>query len=180
MNRAGPLHVSGVVVTDVRGTKWKVGNHIGTGGFGSIFMACEATRSERGAVPDDTRMAIKVEPHDNGSLFTEMHFYHRCAKIDKSKFEFLCAPYGVCTLYNGTFSNVNRFPVEEWQRQRGLDYVGMPRLHGSGSFVHRRQKYRFIVIDRFGTDLQVRGYIRSFTSSRASRMCDDLSLGVHS
>ncbi|XP_003740697.1 serine/threonine-protein kinase VRK1 [Galendromus occidentalis] len=127
MNRAVALHVSGVVVTDVRGTKWKVGNHIGTGGFGSIFMACEATRSDRGSVPEDTRMAIKVEPHDNGSLFTEMHFYHRCAKIDK---------------------------MEEWQRQRGLDYVGMPRLHGSGSFVHRRQKYRFIVIDRFGTDLQ--------------------------
>ncbi|XP_022672016.1 serine/threonine-protein kinase VRK1-like isoform X2 [Varroa destructor] len=125
-----PLNLSGVVVTDVRSLHWRIGAHIGSGGFGSIYLACEANSGllERGlGVPEDTRMAIKVEPHDNGSLFTEMHFYHRCAKLDK---------------------------MEEWQRQRGLDYVGMPRLHGSGSFVFRRQRYRFIVIDRFGTDLQ--------------------------
>ncbi|OQR79271.1 serine/threonine-protein kinase VRK1-like [Tropilaelaps mercedesae] len=128
-----PLNLSGVVVTDVRSLHWRIGAHIGSGGFGSIYLACEANSGllERGlGVPDDTRMAIKVEPHDNGSLFTEMHFYHRCAKLDK---------------------------MEEWQRQRGLDYVGMPRLHGSGSFLFRRQRYRFIVIDRFGTDLQVSG-----------------------
>lgn len=58
--------------------------------YSYCFLACEANSGllERGlGVPEDTRMAIKVEPHDNGSLFTEMHFYHRCAKLDKSKFE---------------------------------------------------------------------------------------------
>lgn len=44
--------------------------------------------------------------------------------------------------------------VEQWVKQRKLDYLGMPRFRGSGSHELGGVKYRFMVMDRFGEDLQ--------------------------
>ena len=76
---------------------------------------------------DDAPLAIKIEPHENGPLFVEMNFYIRAAKPDD---------------------------VESFRRQRGMVHLGMPVLRGSGSHVFKGDKYRFLVMDRYGKDLQ--------------------------
>ncbi|XP_037085683.1 serine/threonine-protein kinase VRK1-like [Pollicipes pollicipes] len=44
--------------------------------------------------------------------------------------------------------------IDAWRRQQGLKRLGMPRFVASGSVEYGGQRYRFMVIDRFGTDLQ--------------------------
>jgi vaccinia related kinase len=72
-------------------------------------------------------MAVKVEPHQNGPLFVEMNFYARVGKIED---------------------------VEAYRRARGISNLGMPVLRGHGSHTSGVAKYRFLVMDRFGEDLQ--------------------------
>lgn len=76
---------------------------------------------------DDANFVIKVEPHSNGPLFTEMHCYMRIAKP-----EF----------------------IESWKKEKKLKRLGMPKYLGSGSHEFQGQKYRFMVMERFGDDLQ--------------------------
>ncbi|XP_037072648.1 serine/threonine-protein kinase VRK1-like, partial [Pollicipes pollicipes] len=73
------------------------------------------------------RHVIKVEPHASGPLFSEMHCYHRVARADA---------------------------IADWMRRRGLNRLGMPRFVGSGSVEYGGQRYRFMVMERYGTDLQ--------------------------
>ena len=39
-------------------------------------------------------------------------------------------------------------------QKKGLNSLGMPCYRGSGSHVYRDEKYRFLIMDRFGNDLQ--------------------------
>lgn len=75
----------------------------------------------------DSNFVVKIEPHSNGPLFTEMHCYMRIGK-----------PEG----------------IENWKRQKRLKHLGMPKYLGSGSHEYNGQKYRFMVMERFGDDLQ--------------------------
>jgi vaccinia related kinase len=43
--------------------------------------------------------------------------------------------------------------VEEWKKLKNLKLLGMPRYLGSGSHEYNGQKYRFVVMDRYGKDL---------------------------
>lgn len=79
------------------------------------------------AVGEDASLAMKIEPHENGPLFVEMNFYIRAAQPSS---------------------------VEEFQKARKLTSFGMPCLRGNGSHVYKDDKYRFLVMDRFGKDLQ--------------------------
>ena len=76
---------------------------------------------------DTDKYVVKLEPHSNGPLFTEMHCYMRIAKPDL---------------------------IDSWMKQHKLKRFGMPRYLGSGSFEYKNQKYRFMVMDRYGSDLQ--------------------------
>ena len=96
----------------------------GVGGFGEIYLC--STDLDR-SVGEEASLACKIEPHENGPLFVEMNFYLRAAQPDA---------------------------VEAYRRGRGLSSLGMPSLRGSGSHVHRGEKYRFLVMDRYGKDLQ--------------------------
>lgn len=80
-----PLPV-GSVLTDLCKQQWKIGPSIGTGGFGEIYSACRAgaTAPKR---TDDYPFVVKIEPHNNGPLFVEMHFYMRNAKLDDSEYQ---------------------------------------------------------------------------------------------
>jgi vaccinia related kinase len=78
-------------------------------------------------VGDDAGLAMKIEPHENGPLFVEMNFYIRAAQPKD---------------------------VDAFRQARGLKALGMPVLRGSGSHVHNGSKYRFLVMDRFGKDIQ--------------------------
>ncbi|XP_066585477.1 serine/threonine-protein kinase VRK1-like [Prorops nasuta] len=112
----------GEVLSDMKKKQWIIGKSIGLGGFGEIYAAAEYT----GTSPKDYPYVIKIEPHGNGPLFVEMHFYMRNAKPDD---------------------------IDTWKRKHKLSDLGMPRYIGSGSHECNKTKYRFVVMERFGCDL---------------------------
>ncbi|XP_044758663.1 serine/threonine-protein kinase VRK1 [Coccinella septempunctata] len=69
---------------------------------------------------------VKIEPHENGPLFVEINFYIRNAKPQE---------------------------VEEFKNKKKLKILGMPTYLGSGSHEHNNQKYRFLVMHKFGEDI---------------------------
>uniref|UniRef100_A0A1B0GES5 non-specific serine/threonine protein kinase n=1 Tax=Glossina morsitans morsitans TaxID=37546 RepID=A0A1B0GES5_GLOMM len=64
----------GTILKDFGKNEWKIGTSIGVGGFGEIYTACKGGEKSYDYV-------VKCEPHDNGPLFVEMHFYMRTAKL---------------------------------------------------------------------------------------------------
>ncbi|XP_015585800.1 serine/threonine-protein kinase VRK1 [Cephus cinctus] len=112
----------GEIFTDMGQKKWIIGSSIGVGGFGEIY--CAASYMEQSA--KNYNYVIKVEPHGNGPLFVEMHFYMRNAKADD---------------------------IEAWKKKKKLSLFGMPKYIGSGSHECNKVKYRFVVMERYGTDL---------------------------
>ncbi|KAF3701562.1 Serine/threonine-protein kinase VRK1 [Channa argus] len=114
----------GEVLTDTGKKAWKLGAPIGQGGFGLIYLADENSAKPVGA---DARYVIKVEPSDNGPLFSELKFYMRAAKPEL---------------------------IQTWMKSHKLKSLGVPRYWGSGLHEKGGKRYRFMVIDRLGTDLQ--------------------------
>ncbi|XP_032685595.1 serine/threonine-protein kinase VRK1-like [Odontomachus brunneus] len=112
----------GEILTDISKKQWILGKSIGVGGFGEVYSAALYS----GAIPKDYPNVIKIEPHGNGPLFVEMHFYMRNCKPDE---------------------------INSWQRKKNLTALGMPKYVASGSHEYKNTKYRFLVIDRYGTDL---------------------------
>ncbi|XP_045919117.1 serine/threonine-protein kinase VRK1 isoform X1 [Micropterus dolomieu] len=114
----------GEVLTDTGKKAWKLGAPIGQGGFGLIYLADENSAKPVG---EDARYVIKVEPSDNGPLFSELKFYMRAAKPDL---------------------------IQSWMKSHKLKSLGVPRYWGSGLHERDGGRYRFMVVDRLGTDLQ--------------------------
>jgi len=80
-----------------------------------------------GKLPDDNaKYVVKIEPSENGPLFVEMHFYMNVGRPEH---------------------------VKEWSAKNKNLTVRMPLLRGSGSYLHKSDNYRFLVIDRYGQDL---------------------------
>ena len=100
--------------------QWVLGKTIGTGGFGEIYLATEAGKKEQ--------RVVKIEPHENGPLFVEMHFYISALKPDH---------------------------LSDYTKSRkGKAAPHLPLLRGNGSYKHKgTDNYRFLVIDRLGGDL---------------------------
>jgi vaccinia related kinase len=46
------------------------------------------------------------------------------------------------------------FSVEDWIKSRKLKYLGVPRYVASGQHDYKGVTYRFMVMERFSTDLQ--------------------------
>jgi len=113
----------GLVITDLKNQKWKIGKSVGLGGFGEIYSAALLTGHSLSA--ED--YVVKVEPHSNGPLFVELHFYCRATR---------------------------REDLDSFAANRKIKHLGVPDLKGHGSFMHRKKKLRFIVMPRYGTDLQ--------------------------
>ena len=122
-----PEHIDEGTIVDglgQKGLQFRFGKSIGTGGFGEIYLASKDVSRNVG---DEATLAIKIEPHLNGPLFVEMNFYIRAASEDD---------------------------VEAWKKKKNLKSFGMPCLRGHGSHMYKGKKYRFLVMDRFGKDLQ--------------------------
>lgn len=113
----------GTVVTDLKNKKWRLGKSIGLGGFGEIYSAAFLNGNK--ASSED--YVVKVEPHTNGPLFVELHFYCKAANLDS---------------------------IHDFMVDKKMTHLGIPDLKGLGSFQHRNKKLRFIVLPRYGTDLQ--------------------------
>uniref|UniRef100_A0A1A9ZL67 non-specific serine/threonine protein kinase n=1 Tax=Glossina pallidipes TaxID=7398 RepID=A0A1A9ZL67_GLOPL len=109
----------GTILKDFAKNEWKIGTSIGVGGFGEIYIACKGGEESYDYV-------VKCEPHDNGPLFVEMHFYMRNAKLD----------------------NINKF-----KREHGLKNLGVPYMVERGSIDINNIKHRFIVMPRYGSDI---------------------------
>lgn len=113
----------GIVLTDLTKKKWRLGRLIGWGGFGALYLASPDSGSP---VHENAEHVVKVEPHTNGPLFTELAFYQRVAKPDL---------------------------INSWCKSRRLKHLGVPMFLGSGSFDHGSTKLRFLVLERFGKDV---------------------------
>ncbi|XP_075719102.1 serine/threonine-protein kinase VRK2 [Rhinoderma darwinii] len=114
----------GLIVTDTHKKSWILGKKLGQGGFGLIYLASPDCDV---SVPDEAAYVIKVENYQNGPLFCELKFYQRAAKQDD---------------------------VKKWIHSHNLDYLGIPRYWGTGEITYNSSSYRFMVVDRLGTDLQ--------------------------
>lgn len=114
----------GELLTDFERKKWVLGCSIGKGGFGEIYLA--APEVSRASLTDSTYV-IKIEPHENGPLFTELSFYRRIAKADQ---------------------------ITRWTKEHGLKYLALPKYISSGAHEHGSVKYRFMVMERFGEDIE--------------------------
>lgn len=115
----------GLVLKDLRKKTWKLGKSIGLGGFGEIYAAALLD----GHTLSEEDYVVKVEPHNNGPLFVELHFYCRATKKED---------------------------LDNFAAKKNMKHLGVPDLKGHGSFIHRKKKLRFIVMPRYGTDLQTK------------------------
>uniref|UniRef100_A0A182VR10 non-specific serine/threonine protein kinase n=1 Tax=Anopheles minimus TaxID=112268 RepID=A0A182VR10_9DIPT len=116
----------GTILTDALNVPWKVGPSIGTGGFGEIYCAYCFTHAAPKTVAEYPNV-VKLEPHENGPLFVETHFYRKICKVDD---------------------------IERYRKLRKLKHLGMPYYLASGSHTLNNVKHRFLVIPRFGASLQ--------------------------
>ena len=70
-----PEHLAeGTVLTDLQKKQWVLGKTIGMGGFGEIYTVREGGKGKE--------FVVKIEPHENGPLFVEMHYYLAAGKPD--------------------------------------------------------------------------------------------------
>jgi len=110
----------GTILTDLAKKQWVLGQSVGTGGFGEIYLATESGKGEQ--------RVVKIEPHENGPLFVEMHFYISAGKPEH---------------------------LQDFKKVRkDKDIPHLPMLRGHGSYQHKvSDTYRFLVIDKLGQDL---------------------------
>ncbi|XP_053610909.1 serine/threonine-protein kinase VRK1-like [Plodia interpunctella] len=115
----------GEIINDPIGKKaWRIGPSIGVGGFGEIYSACENSSSPKKG--SNYPYVVKIEPHENGPLFVEKHFYVR---------------------------NANKDDISKFMKSKKLNSLGMPTYHGNGSHVYKGEKYRYLVLERYGKDV---------------------------
>ncbi|KAK7580591.1 hypothetical protein V9T40_001220 [Parthenolecanium corni] len=114
----------GEILTDLKDKKWKLGPAIGIGGFGEIYLASDDLSKP---VAQKSDYVVKVEPFMSGPLFVEIHVY---AKIGKKDI------------------------INQYILGRRLKSLGMPHFLGCGSHYYNNERYRFIVLPKYGIDLQ--------------------------
>lgn len=111
----------GEILKDHGKKQWRLGDAIGQGGFGLIYIAYLVDSTK------DDIYVVKIEPISNGPLFCELHVYQRIAKPEM---------------------------VDEWCKEKKMKYIGVPRYISSGAHTRGNETYRFMVMERFGSDVQ--------------------------
>nr|XP_025039976.1 serine/threonine-protein kinase VRK2 isoform X3 [Pelodiscus sinensis] len=134
----------GMIMKDTEGKEWRLGNIIGQGGFGLIYLElrgqyhytfsyplkkyAKASSHVHIPVEDDAVHVIKLEYLENGPLFSELKFYQRAAKQEH---------------------------IKKWMTLRQIRFLSIPVFWGSGLAEYNGKSYRFMVMERLGTDLQI-------------------------
>ncbi|CAG9864768.1 unnamed protein product [Phyllotreta striolata] len=113
-------------------------------GVGGFGEIYEASRSIAGKVLDNSYVA-KVEKHSSGPLFAEINCYLRIGKLEN---------------------------IEEWKEAKKMSNLGMPHYIGSGSCFHNKEKYRFLLLPKYETNLeQILKEKRIFNIKTVSNVC---------
>ncbi|NXP53650.1 VRK1 kinase, partial [Heliornis fulica] len=115
---------AGEFLADKSGKEWKLGDLIGQGGFGRLYLA-DVNSSK--LVESDAPYVAKMEPRQNGPLSVEVMFYLRAARTDQ---------------------------IQKWIEAHKLEYLGIPRYWAFGIHEKNENSYRFMIIDRLGRDLE--------------------------
>ncbi|XP_074062731.1 serine/threonine-protein kinase VRK2 [Macrotis lagotis] len=115
----------GMILKDTERKTWQLGNMIGSGGFGLIYLASPCINKP--VRDEDALHVVKVEYQENGPLFSELKFYQRAAKQNY---------------------------IKRWMALKQLDFLGIPQFWGSGLAEYNGKSYRFMVMERLGMDLQ--------------------------
>nr|XP_039249557.1 serine/threonine-protein kinase VRK1-like [Styela clava] len=113
----------GTELKDLRKKLWYLGEPIGSGGFGLIYLADE---DKKCIGKDKANYVIKVEPHGNGPLYCEVAFYQRAARQES---------------------------LTTWKNKARLSYVGIPAYVAHGLHANGKENLRFMVMPRYGCDL---------------------------
>ena len=142
----------GEKLSDNTKKEWIVGESIGRGGFGEIYTAKPANDKS-----ECWNYVIKID-HRNGPLYAEIQFYHRVAKEESIRewmrvkgLDFLGMPrYIASGLHERQLTGK---PIKSTKNtssasSNGVD--GSTKSNGSSAV----SRYRFLVMQRFGDDLQ--------------------------
>ncbi|XP_064403062.1 serine/threonine-protein kinase VRK1-like isoform X2 [Halichondria panicea] len=117
-----PPMPKGAELTDfTKKTSWTLGSSIGKGGFGEIYSASKAGERK------NEHYVVKIEPHENGPLFTELSFYRRVAKRDI---------------------------ISDWCQSHDLAHLSVPEFVAAGDHTYSDRKYRFMVMHQYGEDIE--------------------------
>ncbi|CAG9788949.1 unnamed protein product [Diatraea saccharalis] len=119
-----PIPIGEVIHDTIAKKKWRIGPSIGVGGFGEIYSACNHEGSPK--KESNFPFVVKIEPHENGPLFVEKHFYIR---------------------------NANKEDIAKFIKTKKLSSFGMPSYFGNGSHEYKGEKYRYLVLERYGKDI---------------------------
>ncbi|XP_076264229.1 serine/threonine-protein kinase VRK1-like isoform X1 [Rhynchophorus ferrugineus] len=114
----------GEYITDNTGRKWKLGEVIGTGGFGEIYDVFESVNEQ---FANKSNFVTKIEKHTNGPLFVEINCYLRLGKLEL---------------------------IQKWKMNRQIEFLGVPYFVASGSHISKNEKYRFLIIPKYKQDLE--------------------------
>lgn len=114
---------SGTVIKDVRKNEFVVGEPVGQGGFGMIYLT---DYKGSGNDIDTAKYVIKIEPKKNGPLFAEVNFYMRVCKPDH---------------------------IDQFCKQRKIAKVGIPKFMTQGIHTYNGNDLRYLIMPRFGRDL---------------------------
>ena len=74
--------VEGTILKDLTQRSWRIGEPIGKGSFGRIFLASD--KIEESVSSSNARYVVKIEPHTNGPLFVEIHCLLNTGKATKN------------------------------------------------------------------------------------------------
>jgi vaccinia related kinase len=115
---------AGTQIKDAHKREWVVGEPVGKGGFGMIYL-CDRLGSSNDI--DNAVYVIKIEPKSNGPLFTEINYYQRnCKPAD----------------------------IDNFAKKSKLKVLGIPKFISAGIHVYNGKELRYLIMPRFGRDLQ--------------------------
>lgn len=113
----------GTVIKDVRKNEFVVGEPVGQGGFGMIYLTdLKGNKNDL----DNAKSVIKIEPKKNGPLFTEVNYYMRNCKPDD---------------------------IDKFSKTHKLTVLGIPKFISQGIHTYNKNDLRYLIMPRFGRDL---------------------------
>lgn len=115
----------GDIITDLQQVQWIIIDEIGKGGFGDVYAVKKVVDNS------GQKYAVKIEPKENGPLFTEVYFYSNYLKW---------------------------YQLRSWQQRYRLPFLGMPAYRGHGSCVKNNVHHRFLIMDCYGPNIMTKLY----------------------